>query len=246
MMQSPLFLSHHGIKGQQWGVTHGPPYPIQPGAPVHIKKGTKLHRLSVYDESKSKGHAYVTYNKEDVNRYKGHFGTLLRLTKRKKVYMHDLEASEDLNSPSKKERINTFIDIYSKDKENVGKILSDYKQQTENPLLKFVPAKWLQKRYSDLKGNDLLKKGYNTFVKAIGGNQQLRNTYLSKLKKKGYNFVQDDQDSGNKGVEPGIVFNRKKSLKYKGKQEVTVKEMGRNLVKYGIHVKGKQRHREWE
>ena len=25
------FLKHHGIKGQEWGVRHGPPYPLQPG-----------------------------------------------------------------------------------------------------------------------------------------------------------------------------------------------------------------------
>lgn len=54
-------LSHHGIKGQQWGVRHGPPYPLQEGAgDISIKKGTSIKRLSINDESSAKGHAYVT------------------------------------------------------------------------------------------------------------------------------------------------------------------------------------------
>lgn len=57
-------LYHHGIKGQQWGVKHGPPYPID--AETHktiVKKGTKINRLTRRDETKEKGHAYVTYRK---------------------------------------------------------------------------------------------------------------------------------------------------------------------------------------
>ena len=27
-VSSEPYLAHHGIKGQQWGVKHGPPYPL--------------------------------------------------------------------------------------------------------------------------------------------------------------------------------------------------------------------------
>ena len=32
------YLSHHGIKGQKWGVEHGPPYPVRRGAGGAPKK----------------------------------------------------------------------------------------------------------------------------------------------------------------------------------------------------------------
>ena len=34
-------LAHHGIKGQEWGVTNGPPYPIDP------KKAAKLEKKAL-------------------------------------------------------------------------------------------------------------------------------------------------------------------------------------------------------
>ena len=62
-----MYLQHHGVKGQQWGVRHGPPYPVDKNkGDITIKQGTKFKRLSVYDESVSKGHAYVTYLKNRI------------------------------------------------------------------------------------------------------------------------------------------------------------------------------------
>ena len=36
------YLSHHGIKGQKWGVMHGPPYPLGSHTSAMIKKGKKV------------------------------------------------------------------------------------------------------------------------------------------------------------------------------------------------------------
>lgn len=244
-----LFLCHHGIKGQRWGVLHGPPYPIEKGAPVRIRKGTKIARLSVYDESKAKGHAYVTYNKEDMARYKGFFGRKLKqdhfFDKNNKVYLHDIETREELRSPAKKERIRTFMDLYKKNPA-VKEELANYQKSSGTIFQRILPKAWLQKKFADLQGDALLKKGYKAFVAAIGGNEKLRKIYMKALKKKGYNFVQDDMDSGSYGIEPGIVFNRRKSLKYRGKREVQGKEIRETLRKYGDQVNKKDKHREWE
>ena len=243
-------LVHYGIKGQQWGVQHGPPYPIQPGNPVKIKKGTKIQRLSTHDEKKAKGHAYVTYNSSDNERYKGFFGIKLKtdnfLNSNAKIYVHDIEAKEDLRSPSKKERIRTFIDIYRDNPSKMAEHLGAYEKQNGNVFARLLPKFILQKSYKDMKNSNLTKHGYKMFVRAIGGDEWIRNTYFKELKKKGYNFVQDDQDSGHYGKEPGIVLNRKKSLKYNGKNELKNEEIVKNFKKYGGRVRGKDRHKEWE
>lgn len=36
------YLSHHGIKGQKWGVMHGPPYPLGSHTSAMIKNGKKV------------------------------------------------------------------------------------------------------------------------------------------------------------------------------------------------------------
>lgn len=33
------YISHHGIKGQKWGVKNGPPYPLVEKQKVLLKKG---------------------------------------------------------------------------------------------------------------------------------------------------------------------------------------------------------------
>lgn len=61
-------LYHYGVKGMQWGVRRD-----RKTGKVTIKKGTKINRLSVYDERAAKGHAYVTYLNSDTKHYKGFF-----------------------------------------------------------------------------------------------------------------------------------------------------------------------------
>lgn len=43
-------LVHHGIKGQQWGIRNGPPYPIEDKV---LKKGYRVNSVSGYKKSKS-------------------------------------------------------------------------------------------------------------------------------------------------------------------------------------------------
>lgn len=221
-----------------------------------IPKGNKIQRLSRFDESKAKGHAYVTMDPEDNARYKGFFGRILKLAagaekaigkkQGTKVYVHDIEARENLLSPSKRDRINTFLQMYKDNPAGVGKTLGNYHVKEFHDggrLPKFV----YRKQYSHLKGSEKVTKGYRTFVKAIGDNknERLRNDYFNRLKKMGYNMIQDDQDSGRSGIRPSIVFDRKKSLQYNGKRELLNEEVKEFYKKYGKRVAKEYRHREW-
>lgn len=243
-------LKHHGIKGQQWGVKHGPPYPIEKGAGVTIKKGTHLKRISSRDESKAEGHAYVTYKNEDNERYQGFFAFQLKakrlVDKNAKVYVHDIVAKEELRSPSQKVRIETFIQMYKEDPVSMGKELAKYHKKQEWHGKAYLPQFVYNKQYTQLHGKDLKEVGYKTFVKAIGGLEPMRSKYFNELKKKGYNFIRDDQDSGVQGIEPSIILDRAKSTEYKGKRELTSKEIYSNLKKHGWYLDNERRHKEWE
>lgn len=66
-MPYELYLVHHGIKGQQWGIRNGPPYPLGSGRTYKkrskslLVKGTKKEQSSSeYDHSKSKKAAEIS------------------------------------------------------------------------------------------------------------------------------------------------------------------------------------------
>lgn len=232
-----MVLSHHGIKGQQWGVRHGPPYPIdKDNASVTIKKGTHFRRLSMYDERHSSGHAYVNYLKDDIEHYRGFFTARLKaLNKGAEVYSIDMEARSDLKAPSKNERIKTFIELYSKDK-TLRKELGRYHKEDTGRVTPW-PKKFYEWQYSNLKFDDVLKKGYDTFVRAVGGNEYIRSKYFEALSKKGYSFVTDDMDAGRFGKAPSIVFDRSKDTVYINQTPVTLKEAKEIVKRRGIYNK---------
>lgn len=234
-------LYHHGIKGQQWGVSHGPPYPVNKDNHVtRIKAGTKITRISRYDESKSKGHAYVTYNNLDKERYKGFFAGSLNANpwkKKTKVYQVEMEAKKDLVAPDNETKRKFFKEMYAGDKE-FRKQLGDYHKDNKLHTHAFLPRKFYEKKFSELNQYQLDDIGYKTFVSALGGNEYIRSAYFNKLAKSGYNFVNDDLDAGKKfGKEPAIIIDRKKSTKYLGQRELSSKEINENWRKYGTHLR---------
>lgn len=238
------YLSHHGIKGQQWGVKHGPPYPISDSnGEVTISKGTKIYRVSRYIEAQSKGHAYVTYLKEDRERYRGFFAAKLKVTDLKSpVYAVEMEAKTELRSPSKKTRLETFKEMYRDDPE-IRKRLGDYHKEQEWNTVTPLPKKYYEWRYSNLKEDKIPTKGYDVFKKSLGGDEYIRSEYFNRLSAKGYNFVRDDQDAGYLGTAPSIIFDREAVLKYNGQRELSNKEIMKNQAKYKILVDGKTRRK---
>lgn len=233
-------LYHHGIKGQQWGVKHGPPYPIKKDNHVtQIKAGTKLNRITRYDERKSKGYAYVTFNKEDNERYKGFFAGSLNANpwkKKTKVYQVEMEAKKDLTAPDADTRRRLFHEMYESDPE-FRKQLGAYHKDNAFHTHAILPKKFYEKKFSSLNQIELDDLGYKTFVSSLGGNEYIRSAYFKKLSKAGYDFVNDDLDVGKRfGREPAILMDRKKSVNYVGQRELSSKEISENWRKYGTKL----------
>lgn len=230
-------LKHYGVKGMQWGVRHD-----KKTGDTTIRKGTKINRLSVYDESASKGHAYVTYLKSDTEHYKGFFAARLkRINKQAPVYSIEMEAKQDLVSPSKQKRVETFLELYKNDPA-IGKELGKYhKQFSPGPAI--LPSKFYEIKYSHLKDEKLDTKGYDKFVRAVGGNEYIRSEYFKALSKKGYSFVQDDMDATDGfGKSPSIIFDRQKSTVYKGQTELSNDDIAKTWKREGTHIQGTKKN----
>lgn len=233
-----MFLIHHGVKGQQWGVRHGPPYPIQKGSGVTLRAGTKISRLTIYDESISKGKAYVNYNNLDKDHYKGFFAARLKaIHGNADVYEVTFTAKKDLKSPDFKTRMQTFKDLYKEDPEIIKELAKYYRSNH----IKFAPLFLYEKRYKNLTDAELEKIGYNTFVRGIGDvNRKISEKYFNSLIKQGYDFVMDDMDGQymlKYGREPSIIFDRESSLIYEGQEKVGWKEIKKNLQNGPLKVK---------
>ena len=224
----------------QWGVVHGPPYPIDKHKSVTmIRKGTTIKRLSIRDESAAAGHAYVTYLKGDTKHYKGFFGARLKLLNdNADVYSITMKAKEDLLSPSKKERVQTFLELYKNDP-ILRKELGSY-HKSDSRYFTPLPKKFYETQYSKLEGKKLLDKGYKTFVRSIGGNDYTRSKYFEALANKGYSFVNDDMDAGRFGEAPSIILDRLRSTIYEGQSKLSTREILRTWKEEGTYMKKKK------
>lgn len=261
------YLIHHGVKGQQWGVKHGPPYPIDyDNYRTLVKRGNTLHRISARDESEEKGMAYATFYKKDNDHFKGFFSKqLLRgshgLDSAEKVFDITLEAAQDLLSPSYKERLDTFVEMMNDEDFNLSKKLAEYEGTYINGNDRSIPAisRGLQfisekTRYTSKKAEkDSYGNGiqYKTFTRSLGApDGKVRQEYFKRLSDKGFNMVVDDYDRKiSYGSQPIIVFNRDGTLKYVGQRELSKDEINAavsrntfrmtNDKKFGGHVQSK-------
>lgn len=246
------YLVHHGIKGQRWGKQNGPPYPLDPedrserekdlnqkgvryrkDGGVTISKGTTISRMTKYDESAKKGHAYITYLEHDSEHYKGMFGAKLKefpLRPNNDVYQVTFKAKEKLVSPGMKEKVNTFGTLYKNDKK--------FREKLQEYANKYSKKKEIED-YSKMSDKELSGIGYRMFIRALGDSDPyIRSKYFSILQTKGYNFVNDDLDTSlGYGRAPAIVFNTKKSLSYEGQRKVSSNEIYKTFFKRGAKMK---------
>ena len=82
-------LSHHGVKGQEWGVRNGPPYPIEDKV---LKKGTRINSVSSrYIDSEA-----YRKNGKPIYTYRAKVGSEQEQKDYKELNVHDIKTPKDV------------------------------------------------------------------------------------------------------------------------------------------------------
>lgn len=224
-------LYHHGIKGQKWGVRRfqnkdGSLTPagreryqdeeLDDGTYI-LKKGSEVHRVTANPEGEKKGKAYISFMDADVKGYKHEITNWLKNSSDDGEYVQTydmtMKVTKDLVLPSEMKKAETFVEL-----------MADQK-------VDFAPMYSLKLSYSDENGkfigrprkivDALMKQGmdnetasaYTLFAMSLYTNDNNRDAFFNALKSKGYNAIEDLEDSYAHRMKPIIVFEREKTLK---------------------------------
>lgn len=252
-------LYHHGVKGQQWGVRHGPPYPIEDKI---IRKGTKINSVRAITEGDYRGitrskryakkaqEAYrksgrwlYTYNKDnewDNKVYKGAFSRYIKDYRRgaAAVAEFQFEIKKDLKMPTKQERVNEFKDLLNGKFKNT---VTNELEWTCNRLvqLRIGSEKDIQNyksmvgKMNNLQTDKDYEIAYNVFNHMMESIPSYRSTqeYAKQMSKK-YDAMVDDNNQGwyNRAQDPVIIFRANQALKSIGDVKiVSEEEIQRNM-----------------
>lgn len=195
------YLVHYGVLGMKWGVRKKESVINTQKDSFTLTKGQTIHRTTYNLKEDHRGHAFATFKNKDA---KGYASRQKILSGGKVTYDMTMKAKETLISPSKKERVETFIKLMTND----PIFAKNYETQKQMYQLFKKPGK--QKEIEKNVKN--LEREYNMFAVSLGGNESLRQKYFSELSKKGYNMIIDDADAAVISNSPIIIFNREKSL----------------------------------
>lgn len=250
------YLKHHGVKGQQWGVRNGPPYPIEDKV---MRKGARISSVSgLYSNARAysrSGKPMYTYNADDKwdnDVYKGPFSKYLKNRGAQLITEHQYEVVKDLKMPTKQERMDEFKNLindkkFKKDAINtmwgIQNQLIAYNMGSSEAMKKNIRQLDLQ----NLKTDSDYKTAYEIFNHAMEAQHYYKSTseYMRRMSKK-YDAMVDDNNQGiyNRAHDPVIIFRAHKVLKPVASQPVsdeyiekTTNKMRRELKKHGESLK---------
>lgn len=176
---------------------------------VTIKKGQTVGRVTQRKDEQLRDKTYVYYKPGDADVYKSvmtlpMIGGGGRKTY-KNSYEHTFKSLETLRSPSEKERVDAFIDLFDKPSITTK---SDKKVTGREYMKNVYP-----REVKTLTSQQLGLHAYKAFAESQYMDTPLSSAYFKSLSDKGYNAVVDDNDRGHLAEAPLIVLNPNGTLK---------------------------------
>lgn len=204
---------------------------------IRIPKGEIVqHVMSTPTKDLSnRDYLFVAATDADKKNYGGFFAALTKYRNNvDTMYKMNMTAMNDLVSPSKKERVQTFIDIYKEDPVRVATQLAEFNKRNYAGQYQETTEQ-LVDRYSHMSMRQLKKMGYYTYANSwfdpeAGTLKDMR----ARLEKKGYNAIIDDNDKRSfiQSEAPLIVFNIMENLGDMKVSKLTTGEMRRNMIEW--------------
>jgi hypothetical protein len=190
-----------------------------------VKKGQEIGRITQRkDEKFSKdSRTYVSYTKDDRKIYRATMPVVNQLSKLggNKKYKATYEATyknfEALKSPSEKERVDAFTELF--DSPSIK--LKNGKTVTGREYI----GKQYPREVKTLNSQQLGLKLYNSFAEGQFKESPINNAYFDRLKERGYNALVDDNDRVNMAEAPLIILNPNGSLKRMGVKPLTADDI---------------------
>lgn len=258
------YICHHGVEGQRWGVRNGPPYPIEDKV---LRKGTKLEHISkhyaggnnkalldFYQRSKRALYVYRQDEEHDTKVYRGPFAKFLYMyttgQQGRLPEVHDFEVKEDMIMPTKKERVDAFIEVLKKsNKKEIAEleyIRDACKQQGIKPT--GASNDIYDVDFKNIKTEKDMKKAYFFFNHTMEAAHRygITKRYVEYMCKRWDAMVDDNNvNIYNMAHDPIIIMNTKKLLASPGvAKQLTISEIINNteelrktLEKHGERIK---------
>lgn len=232
------YLSHHGVKGMRWGVrkkyhpsgNRRRAVPKRSESQFIARKGSEVQHIADRKFNlKDAKHLYATTTEYDKKLYGSFFAAnkVLQSDKIKPIFQMRMQAKEDIISPNQKKRIDTFVEVFGKNK-----------KMFDLEVLKYA-KEFPEKDLSKMNDKELRTIGYRYFVDTMQRSQFVRDAYFGVLKQQGYNAIVDDFDKDFFGgaKQPLIVFDACRSLDKQKIEEVNVNKISKNLDDFVNYAK---------
>ena len=201
---------------------------------IRLEAGSVLQRIITDPTVDIRGaeHAYVAATEADKKVYAGFFAALKRFRSgAEKMYTMDMTTVSEIVSPSKQQRVQTFIDMYRENPADMATKLATFNKKIYGDQYRETTEQ-LIKKYSNMSTHELKNKGYYIFANSWFDDETgTFAAFKKRLVDQGFNAVIDDNDMRSyiQAERPLIIFDIPHTI-----GDVKVSELSADAIKQNM------------